>query len=244
MDSTKSYLKNYEKYFSPLVNQKVVLLELGVFKGDSVKFWRDYFPNGRIIGVDINQVDIEDHSGRIHFFKGSQCDVSFLDSFSTEYAPYDIIIDDASHIGEFTKISFWHLFNNYLRPGGIFIIEDWGTGYYNKFPDGKKYKPEAKMIANKTRKLLDIIINTFDKKFKKSTILKKVIMKLLRFFRKIIIIRKFKSHNYGLVGFVKELIDEMGMDIITSSSGNPEISSQRKFERMEIFPGQIFIFKR
>lgn len=110
MDSLKSYLKNYEKYFGLLKPQEIVLLELGVFKGDSLKFWRDYFPSGKIIGIDINQVDIEDKSERIAFFKGSQCDLDFLDSFSKRYAPYDIIIDDASHIGEFTKISFWHLF--------------------------------------------------------------------------------------------------------------------------------------
>lgn len=244
MDSLKNYLINYEKYFSPLVDKKIVLLELGVYKGDSVKFWCDYFPNGTIIGVDINQVEIEDHSGRIHFFKGSQCDECFLDSFSREYAPYDIIIDDASHVGEFTKISFWHLFNNYLKPGGIFIIEDWGTGYYNKFPDGKKYKPEAEWAASKLRKWLDIIIRSCDKNFKNWTIPEKAIIKLLRTFRKTVIKKKFRSHNKGLVGFIKELVDEMGMDIITSSSGNPEISSHRKFERMEIFPGQIFIIKR
>jgi hypothetical protein len=34
-----------------------------------------------------------------------------LDRIAGERAPdcFDIIIDDASHIAEFTKISFWHL---------------------------------------------------------------------------------------------------------------------------------------
>jgi hypothetical protein len=41
---------------------------------------------------------------------------------------FDIIIDDASHIGELTKTAFWHLFDNHLKPNGLYAIEDWGTG--------------------------------------------------------------------------------------------------------------------
>jgi len=55
--------------------------------------------------------------------------------------------------------------------------------------------------------------------------------------------RRFKSHNYGLVGFVKELIDEVGMDIITSPKGNPQIKHKREINNIDIFPGQVFIVK-
>ena len=41
---------------------------------------------------------------------------------------FDIIIDDASHFGDLTKIAFWHLLYNHLKPSGLYVIEDWGTG--------------------------------------------------------------------------------------------------------------------
>lgn len=244
MDSQKKYLENYNKYFKSLTNNRMTLLEIGVFEGDSMKFWRDYFLEGTIIGIDINKVVLEDPSGRIHIYQGSQCDIEFLDSVSKKHGMYDIIIDDASHIGEFTKISFWYLFNNYLKSGGIFVIEDWGTGYYNNFPDGKKYSVKQNIFSQRFQRSIDKIIQRTGSIFQNWTFIKRVMIKLLRIIKIISLKRKFKSHNYGLVGFVKELIDEMGMDIITSIKGNPKISDERKFVSMEIYPGQIFIVKK
>ena len=43
----------YEKYMSHRRDEKINLLEIGVFKGDSIKVWLDYFPNATIYGVDI-----------------------------------------------------------------------------------------------------------------------------------------------------------------------------------------------
>ena len=244
MDSQKTYLEYYDKYFRSLANKEINLLELGVDKGDSLKFWRDYFPNGMIIGIDINKVEIDDNSGRIQIYQGSQYDISFLDSVSKKHGKYDIIIDDASHIGEFTKISFWHLFNNYLKKGGIFVIEDWGTGYYNKFPDGNKFLVKRNSFRSKFQLFVDKLIKQLENKANSRTFLNRVKRKLLRTIRMMSLQRKFRSHDYGLVGFVKELIDEMGMDIITSIKGNPNISDERKFVSMEIYPGQVIIVKR
>jgi hypothetical protein len=39
--------------------------------------------------------------------------------------PLDLIIDDASHEYEISKMAFEELFG-YLRPGGKYVIEDWG----------------------------------------------------------------------------------------------------------------------
>ena len=39
--------------------------------------------------------------------------------------PLDLIIDDASHEYENSKVCFQELFG-YLRPGGKYVIEDWG----------------------------------------------------------------------------------------------------------------------
>jgi len=44
----------------------------------------------------------------------------------------DLIIDDASHLYEFTKASFEILFP-YLTKGGIYIIEDWAWGHWQDY---------------------------------------------------------------------------------------------------------------
>ena len=48
------YLDRYDPILEPWVEKKIVLLELGVDKGGSLLLWRDYFPLGTIVGIDIN----------------------------------------------------------------------------------------------------------------------------------------------------------------------------------------------
>jgi hypothetical protein len=103
--------------------------------------WRGYFSAGRIVGIDIKPVSLQDEFGRISFFQGAQQDTELLDRVAASTAPagFDVIIDDASHTGELTRTSFWHPFDNHLKPGGIYVIEDCGTGYWSKWLDGRDY---------------------------------------------------------------------------------------------------------
>jgi hypothetical protein len=66
--------------------------------------------------------------------------MELLDRIGRERAPhgFDIVIDDASHIGWQARRSFWHLLAHHVRPGGIYAIEDWGTGYWDDWPDGRQ----------------------------------------------------------------------------------------------------------
>lgn len=117
----KQYWKNYEELFRPLVGKEIRLLELGVHKGGSLILWRDYFENGIIVGLDVNPVQIEDPTRRIHVYQGFQQDTDLLDRIGQETAPggYDVIIDDASHIGTYSRISFWHLITGSNRAGSL-----------------------------------------------------------------------------------------------------------------------------
>lgn len=145
-DKNQVYLDNYERGFSDIKNKRITLLELGIFRGESLLLWENYFSNGKIVGIDINKPDIANKSERIFTFQGYQQDRDFLDTVARETAPegFDIIIDDASHIGDISKITFWHLFDNHLKPGGIYVIEDWRTGYWDVWIDGAKYKKSKK----------------------------------------------------------------------------------------------------
>jgi hypothetical protein len=232
------YLRSYEKYFQPLLDKDVKLLELGVYKGGSLLLWRDYFETGVIVGLDLNSVAVPDESGRIRLYQGQQQDTVLLDRLAKENAPggFDIIIDDCSHIGELTRLSFWHLFENHLKPGGLYVIEDWSTGYWDSFFDGVAfgYQPSLKFspLLFRIRSILAHLQQSAP-----------LLNSILRPVKQLLNRKQFRSHNYGLVGFIKELVDECGMaDITREDRGTPPFRPS-KFREIRISPGQVFIVK-
>jgi hypothetical protein len=252
------YLNHYERHFQQLAEHHINLLELGIYRGGSLLQWRDFFRNGQITGLDLYPVDIDDPTGRIITYQGDQTDLALLDQIASKIAPdgFDIIIDDASHIAALTKISFWHLFDNHLKPGGYYVIEDWRVSYWEAWVDGARYewpqptaarppqfsqtmalKPQlpnySDRIAHSVKKLLDAVGN------------KAITRAAGRFYRnQRYKSRRFPSHDYGMVGLIKQLIDELGMDAITNPERNgPPPQRFPKFQRMEVCPGQVFIVK-
>lgn len=127
------YTPHYHKWFEPLRNQNIVLLEVGVggedteLGGKSLLGWREYFPYGKIYGIDIYDKRALDGE-RLKTFMGSQDDARFLTSVINEIGIPDIIIDDASHINKLTIKTFEILFPK-LKKGGIYVIEDLECAY-------------------------------------------------------------------------------------------------------------------
>jgi hypothetical protein len=136
-----AYLERYERHFSPMRSSVRTVLELGIHEGESLLMWRDYFPDAIIAGLDINASPIDGE--RLRAYRGSQDDLELLDRIAAECAPegFDIIIDDCAHIGKLAKRSFWHLFDNRLKETGVYVIEDWGTGYWPQWPGGRQFEP-------------------------------------------------------------------------------------------------------
>jgi hypothetical protein len=213
----------YDPVLQPWVDREITLLEIGVLKGGSLLLWRDYFAQGTIVGIDINLPEGFVPTERIRVHQGSQSDPIFLTEVARREAPegFDIIIDDASHFADLTRKSFWHLFDNHLKPGGLYVIEDWGTGYWDDWPDGASYRPEKRRQQELWARLL-------------------VRLKISRNAR-----RKLPAHchSYGMVGFVKELVDEQGAADMTRSrlSGTPKRRS--KFESVLIKSSIVFVRK-
>ncbi len=232
------YLRSYEAYLQPLRDQDVKLLELGIFKGGSLQLWRDYFPKGTIVGLDLNPVSIDDPSGRIRIYQGEQQDTGLLDRIARENAPegFDVIIDDCSHIGELTRISFWHLFDNHLKPGGLYVIEDWSASYWDSFFDGVAFRYEPNLKFSKP-------LFKLRSKVAQVPARAPALKGLARAAKRLINRRQFRSHNYGLVGFIKELVDECGRADITREDRGTGPYRESKFREMRISPGQVFIVK-
>ncbi|RPF24900.1 class I SAM-dependent methyltransferase [Streptomyces sp. TLI_185] len=124
----------YEHHFARLRYQPVRVLELGIGGyqdpaegGGSLKMWRSYFPQGHVFGVDYFPKHGLDED-RIHTFRGSQDDSEFLRRLAAEHGPFDIVIDDGSHVARHQQTAFKALFPA-VRNGGFYVIEDLWTAY-------------------------------------------------------------------------------------------------------------------
>ena len=124
-----SYATNYAFHFAPRKEETRTLLEIGVggydspsAGGESLRIWKDFFPNACIYGIDIaDKSGIDDD--RIRTFRGDQSDPVFLDAVIGEIGSPDIVIDDGSHRNDHVIASFQHLFPK-LKATGVYVIED------------------------------------------------------------------------------------------------------------------------
>jgi hypothetical protein len=236
------YLRNYQQLFRDLQDKEIRLLELGIHTGGSLLLWRDYFPRGLIAGLDLKPVRIADPTNRIRTYQGAQQDLALLDRIGQESAPdgFDIIIDDCSHIGVFTRASFWHLFDNHLKSGGIYAIEDWGTGYWDWWVDGVGYVPPPKgyseTIHRMARRFARIQKSGFVKRFPFA-------WRPLARLKAMLLERQYHGHNFGMVGFVKELVDEAGFGDITHAHFGAGPHRPSRFREMRILHGHIVVIK-
>lgn len=237
------YLRNYEEYFRPLLGRDVRLLELGVLKGGSLLLWRDYFERGVIAGLDLNPAQIDDPTGRIRIYQGGQQDTELLDRVARECAPegFDVIIDDCSHVGELARVSFWHLFENHLKPGGLYVIEDWGTGYWNFWPDGVHYRPRRRRAAlNPVRyRLSRVATRLYNGPLGRLPLAGRIASAAKRTLQTGL----YKSHDYGMVGFVKELVDELGAADITHPDFGLGPHRPSRFREMKLSTSHLIVVK-
>lgn len=125
----------YESLLSAWRDRPVTVLEIGVYRGASLRMWRDYFPLGRIVGID-KDPDASDHAGgRIDVRIGHQADAGFLEDVATADGPFDLIVDDGSHLAKGQKTSLRCLWPH-LKPGGVYAVEDIHTSYLENFGGG------------------------------------------------------------------------------------------------------------
>jgi demethylmacrocin O-methyltransferase len=96
--------------------------------GESLRFWKDYFPHTTIFGIDIQDKSALQED-RIVILQGSQTDEDFLARVVKRIGSLDIVIDDGSHINSHVIQTFRFLFP-LLNDGGIYVIEDTQTSYW------------------------------------------------------------------------------------------------------------------
>lgn len=135
------YTQHYERYFKPIKDQRLNVLEIGigaydglVEHGQSVRMWKAYFHKSQIVGIDIEDMT-RLREDRIDIRQCDQTDSDALTRLSNEYGGFDVIIDDGSHINEHVIKTFHTLFP-LMRPKGIYVVEDTQTAYWPTWGGG------------------------------------------------------------------------------------------------------------
>jgi SAM-dependent methyltransferase len=130
-----NYLPIYQECLSCLVGKEPRVLEIGVDKGASLLLWKRYFgPGAKIVGIDVLAECVKYDNPRNAIFVriGSQADPKFLAAITAEFGPFDLVIDDGSHVASHQIAAFNSLFDEGLATDGIYLIEDVETAYWGK----------------------------------------------------------------------------------------------------------------
>jgi hypothetical protein len=119
-----SYIEDYyDKEFTPKKSCYLNILEIGIYRGGSLRLWLDWFHNLNLWGIDNEK----------KYFLGEindpRCQIIFEDAYCKESSErfeggfFDYIIDDGPHTTEshLELIRYW---TPKLKKGGKFIIED------------------------------------------------------------------------------------------------------------------------
>lgn len=149
------YQEAIERYLSKSKVASLSVLEIGVNNGASLRMWSDYFislhVNHRIVGVDINPEakKSENQQRLISVEIGDQSDAAFLERVIAQHGPFDLVIDDGSHLSHHQQASFFFLFPH-VKSGGIYIVEDVCTSYWNGYTN-----PGETTMVNFCKSLID-----------------------------------------------------------------------------------------
>jgi len=138
------YFSVYERELSGFRDTPIRFLEIGVFKGGSLPMWREYFAAGsELVFIDIDPACKAHEIEGTHVHIGDQSDPNFLASIVEKHGPFDVILDDGSHICHHQIASLEALWPT-LSDNGLYLVEDCHTSYWPGFGGG--YRNEASFI--------------------------------------------------------------------------------------------------
>lgn len=132
------YTPVYHRMLQHLRHRPIKILEIGIggyesarAGGSSLWMWEAYFPDATVTALDLAEKTIP-HSDRTQIYRGSQVDPAVLAALSDERGPFDLVIDDGSHVVEHVIETFRLLYPR-IDPNGTYIVEDTQTSFSDSF---------------------------------------------------------------------------------------------------------------
>ena len=122
------YYELYQQDFDKFQNDKINILEIGTFKGESTNAWLEYFSQAKIYTIDtFERVQAKDlpclEDNRVQWAQLDSTSAHCNNHFKNQGLKFDIIIDDGLHTPEGQRLTFERLFE-FLKPTGSYYIED------------------------------------------------------------------------------------------------------------------------
>jgi hypothetical protein len=154
--ASHGYTQPYYETFQPIRDNPIKFLEIGVYGGNSIRMWLEFFNRASIYGVDINHANGESDPGYSHvidpgkpsrapivnpllsdprysFTQGDQSSTPFWNTFIENHgSDWYIIIDDGGHTARGIITSYWELWPH-VSSGGFYCIEDLGCAVGCKY---------------------------------------------------------------------------------------------------------------
>lgn len=220
------YFDVYSDVFEKFRNKPIVLLEIGVNHGGSLKMWKNYFhPDSFIIGIDINPECKKFEENNIKVYIGSQSDRNFLSDLKNQIPMVDILIDDGGHTMNQQITSFECLFEH-INDNGIYICEDVNTSYWPNWGGGHEV---SSTFIEYMKKKIDSINAWYSKEpnFKLDTYSKSI--SSISFHPGLVIIKK---GNNITPKSIRTGIEQIMLEINTSKI--EKLAIKRRFERFLI----------
>lgn len=153
----KGMIDRYVAYLSRSEPKRA--LEFGIYEGGSMALLSLLFGLEKFVGIDLRH-SIPGFDAwrdahptlatalRPHFGVSQDDRARVKQIIASEFgdAPLDFVVDDASHFYEQSRATFETAFPH-LRPGGLYILEDWGWAHWQGEWQDKKIWADKKPLT-------------------------------------------------------------------------------------------------
>lgn len=150
------YLDNYDRYLPQYLDTNPTMLVVGIAQGGCVEMFSKYFDNAVTIhGVDNNEkcMNYTYDNPNVQLTCGDQSSNDYWDTHLKDNPMYDIIVDDGGHEMDQQIVTLNRTFPH-LKDGGIYVIEDTHTSYWEQWGGG--FKKETSFVEY-VKNLIDLI---------------------------------------------------------------------------------------
>lgn len=161
------YAPHYAKHLKPLLklNRPAVIVECGILKGTGLAIWCDLFPQGRVIGLDLDLSHFNDNLEKLRrrgAFQLNRPEVYRYDQFMDQKnfmgkilagRKIDVAIDDGCHVDEAILTTFKSV-RPYLADRFVYFVEDNRQVHKkikSKYPDLKIVSKNALSVISSGR---------------------------------------------------------------------------------------------
>lgn len=128
------YAIRYEQHFGPARERNGTLVEIGICNGYSIRAWREWAPNMRVIGLDTDKRFVDEAKAEgAEAYHGDGTTSAMWDLLRAMGIDPDVVVDDGSHFANDQRAAFEAIFPR-LKSGGIYAIEDLHTSYWPTEP--------------------------------------------------------------------------------------------------------------